>query len=169
MTKPMRIIALVVSLIALAASAATFRCPSCNTELTVTAPAPEPPPATNTPPAGRLDLDRFSWSPSGGKATMLLPLGFAPKKIGLSQSATGGFIGTVQPNSTATYTVSYSGSSLCVQAHRADGDVLEFRFDPRTAQNLNSARCTYYNVSGGKCPAGWNWKQKAATKWERVP
>lgn len=168
--KPLHIIALIVSLIALAVSAATFRCPSCNTDLTVaptTTPPPEPPPQTNV--TGRLDLDRFSWVPSGGKATMMLPLGFAPKKIGLSASATSGFIGTLTPNASATYTVSVSGSSLCVQVHRADGDVLEFRFYPRSAQSLDSVRCTYYNVSGGKCPAGWTWRQKAATKWERVP
>lgn len=152
-------------------------------------PQPEPQP-------GRLDLDRFSWTPAhGGAGTLTLPRGFVAKRIGLSRSSTSGFIGTLMPSSTGEYAVNIpAGDSLCVQMHgalagakarkrmkavrlylaslptkSATEDVLEFRFDPRTMQNLASVRCTYYPVASGKPPSGWNWKQKGATKWERVP
>lgn len=152
-------------------------------------PQPEPQP-------GRLDLDRFGWTPAyGGAGRLTLPRGFSANRIGLSRSSTSGFLGTLKPDASGNYPVSVpAGDALCVQMHgalagakarkrvravrlnlaslptkRATEDVLEFRFDPRSSQNLNSARCTYYPIASGKPPAGWNWKQKGATKWERVP
>lgn len=131
--------------------------------------------ATVTPVSNstkKVDLDRFSWTPTGANGTtgiLVGPLRWSTSKIGMSGDYSSDFLGKLTPRTDATYSVTIPARTrLIVQFHspvKPDGKhayVLEYNFDPRYSQTCKTAKVVHYSYMGIYSQLNdWPWQLKA--------